>query len=165
MGASPYYTNSTQLPVNYSDDIFEILKHQDKLQTLYTGGTVLHIFTGENNIPADSVKNLIRKITAGFHLPYMTLSPTFSICPSHGYVAGEHFICPDCGKDCEVYSRIVGYLRPVSQWNSGKRHEYKDRVLFRITDAPEIRDSKTGIKEEIAVAGLSNLVQEPETGR
>ena len=165
MGASPYYTNSTQLPVNYSDDIFEILKHQDKLQTLYTGGTVLHIFTGENNIPADSVKNLIRKITAGFHLPYMTLSPTFSICPSHGYVAGEHFICPDCGKDCEVYSRIVGYLRPVSQWNSGKRQEYKDRVLFRITDAPEIRDTRTGIKEEIAVAGLSNLVQEPETGR
>lgn len=160
MGASPYYTNSTQLPVNYSDDIFEILKHQDKLQTLYTGGTVLHIFTGENNIPADSVKNLIRKITAGFHLPYMTLSPTFSICPSHGYVAGEHFICPDCGKDCEVYSRIVGYLRPVSQWNSGKRQEYKDRVLFRITDTPEIRDGGTGIKEEMAVAGLSNLVQE-----
>ena len=160
MGASPYYTNSTQLPVNYSDDIFEILKHQDKLQTLYTGGTVLHIFTGENNIPADSVKNLIRKITAGFHLPYMTLSPTFSICPSHGYVAGEHFKCPDCGKDCEVYSRIVGYLRPVSQWNSGKRQEYKDRVLFRITDTPEIRDSGTGIKEEMAVAGLSNLVQE-----
>ncbi|MGI6340414.1 MAG: ribonucleoside triphosphate reductase [Bacteroidales bacterium] len=159
-GASPYYTNSTQLPVNYNDDIFEILKHQDKLQTLYTGGTVLHIFTGENNIPADSVKNLIRKITAGFHLPYMTLSPTFSICPSHGYVAGEHFKCPDCGKDCEVYSRIVGYLRPVSQWNSGKRQEYKDRVLFRITDAPEIRDSGTGIKEEMAVAGLSNLVQE-----
>ncbi len=159
-GASPYYTNSTQLPVNYNDDIFEILKHQDKLQTLYTGGTVLHIFTGENNIPADSVKNLIRKITAGFHLPYMTLSPTFSICPSHGYVAGEHFKCPDCGKDCEVYSRIVGYLRPVSQWNSGKRQEYKDRVLFRITDTPEIRDSGTGIKEEMAVAGLSNLVQE-----
>jgi ribonucleoside-triphosphate reductase len=99
-GASPYYTNSTQLPVNYSDDIFEILKHQDKLQTLYTGGTVLHIFTGENNIPAGSVKNLIRKITAGFRLPYITLSPTFSICPSHGYVAGEHFKCPDCAKDC-----------------------------------------------------------------
>ncbi len=164
-GASPYYTNSTQLPVNYNDDIFEILKHQDKLQTLYTGGTVLHIFTGENNIPADSVKNLIRKITAGFHLPYMTLSPTFSICPSHGYVAGEHFKCPDCGKDCEVYSRIVGYLRPVSQWNSGKRQEYKDRVLFRITDTPEIRDGGTGIKEEMAVAGLSSLMHEPETRR
>ena len=163
MGASPYYTNSTQLPVNYSDDIFEILKHQDKLQTLYTGGTVLHIFTGENNIPADSVKNLIRKITAGFHLPYMTLSPTFSICPSHGYVAGEHFKCPDCGKDCEVYSRIVGYLRPVSQWNSGKRQEYKDRVLFRVTDTPGSRD--TGIKEEVAVAGLSSLMHEPETRR
>lgn len=160
-GANPYYTNSTQLPVNYSDDIFEVLKHQDNLQTLYTGGTVLHIFTGENNIPADSVKNLIRKITAGFHLPYITLSPTFSICPSHGYVPGEHFKCPNCGKECEVYSRIVGYLRPVSQWNSGKRQEFKDRVLFRVTDTPGISGTKTGIAEEIAVAGVTNQLQEP----
>ena len=124
---------------------------------------MLHVFTGENNIPAGSVKNLIRKITAGFRLPYITLSPTFSICPSHGYVAGEHFKCPDCGKNCEVYSRIVGYLRPVSQWNSGKRQEYKDRVLFRVTDTPGSRD--TGIKEEVAVAGLSSLMHEPETRR
>lgn len=129
-GASPYYTNSTHLPVNFSDDIFEVLTLQDDLQTLYTGGTVLHIFTGENNMPAISAKNLIRKITSNFHLPYITISPTFSICPSHGYINGEHFKCPLCDVDTEVYSRIVGYMRPVRQWNSGKQEEFKDRKLF-----------------------------------
>jgi anaerobic ribonucleoside-triphosphate reductase len=129
-GANPYYTNSSQLPVNHTDDIFEVLQLQDDLQMKYTGGTVLHIFTGEANMPAISAKNLIRKITNNFHLPYITISPTFSICPSHGYIGGEHFKCPNCGKDTEVYSRIVGYMRPVNQWNDGKKEEFKDRQLF-----------------------------------
>lgn len=129
-GASPYYTNSTHLPVNYSDDIFEVLTLQDDLQTLYTGGTVLHLFTGEQNMPAVAAKNLIRKITDNFRLPYVTISPTFSICPSHGYIAGEHHLCPKCNAQCEVYSRIVGYMRPVNQWNEGKQQEFKDRKLF-----------------------------------
>jgi ribonucleoside-triphosphate reductase len=131
-GAAPYYTNSSQLPVNFSDDIFEVLTLQDDLQTKYTGGTVLHLFTGEKNMPGIAAKNLIRKITNSFHLPYVTISPTFSICPSHGYIAGEHFKCPKCESDCEVYSRIVGYMRPVNQWNNGKQQEFKDRKLFDI---------------------------------
>lgn len=129
-GAEPYYTNSTHLPVNYSNDIFEVLSLQDDLQTLYTGGTVLHIFTGEQNIPAVSAKNLIRKITNNFHLPYITITPTFSICPTHGYIRGEHPSCPRCGTSSEVYSRIVGYMRPVKQWNIGKQQEFKDRKDF-----------------------------------
>lgn len=141
-GASPYYTNSTHLPVNYSDDIYEVLTLQDDLQTKYTGGTVLHLFTGEKNMPGIAAKNLIRKITSRFRLPYITISPTFSICPSHGYVAGEHFKCPECESDCEVYSRIVGYMRPVNQWNDGKRQEFKDRKLFDInkTEPPVYKD-------------------------
>jgi ribonucleoside-triphosphate reductase len=129
-GAQPYYTNSTHLPVGYSNDIFEVLQLQDDLQTMYTGGTVLHIFTGESEMSALSARNLIRKITSRFHLPYITISPTFSICPSHGYVPGEHFKCPKCNTPSEVYSRIVGYMRPVSQWNAGKREEFFDRQLF-----------------------------------
>jgi ribonucleoside-triphosphate reductase (formate) len=129
-GAKPYYTNSTQLPVNYSDDIFDVLTHQDELQTLYTGGTVMHVFTGESLVSAGSAKNLIRKITGRFHLPYVTVSPSFSICQSHGYINGEHFSCPVCGEKTEVFSRIVGYLRPVSQWNDGKRQEFSDRAHF-----------------------------------
>ncbi|MGE0078009.1 MAG: ribonucleoside triphosphate reductase [Bacteroidales bacterium] len=134
-GATPYYTNSTHLPVNFSNDIYEVLTLQDDLQTLYTGGTVLHIFTGESNMSALSAKNLIRKSTQSFRLPYITISPTFSICPSHGYVHGEHFTCPRCNAECEVYSRIVGYMRPVRQWNAGKQQEFHDRKLF---DAPAI---------------------------
>lgn len=129
-GAAPYYTNSTHLPVNFSNEIFEVLTLQDELQTLYTGGTVLHVFTGESNMPAESAKNLVRKITGSFRLPYITISPTFSICPSHGYIRGEHFLCPRCGSECEVYSRIVGYMRPVRQWNAGKQQEFKDRKFF-----------------------------------
>lgn len=129
-GAQPYYTNSTHLPVNFTDDLYEALDQQDKLQTLYTGGTVFHVFTGERRTSATSAKNMIRKVTANFRLPYITLSPSFSICPSHGYIAGEHFSCPKCGAKSEVYSRIVGYMRPVSQWNNGKRAEFDDRKLF-----------------------------------
>jgi ribonucleoside-triphosphate reductase (formate) len=134
-GAKPYYTNSTQLPVNYTDDLFEALTLQDGLQTKYTGGTVFHTFLGESQLPIESVKALIKKITATFHLPYITLSPTFSICPEHGYLFGEHRKCPKCteiGQEntCEVFSRIVGYLRPVEQWNDGKQEEFADRKLF-----------------------------------
>lgn len=133
--AKPYYTNSTQLPVNHTDDLFEALTLQDDLQTKYTGGTVFHTFLGEKQLPIESVKALIKKITANFKLPYITLSPTFSVCPEHGYLFGEHKQCPKCAEEgvvtsCEVFSRIVGYLRPVSQWNDGKQEEFNDRKLF-----------------------------------
>ena len=95
----------------------------------------MHLFTGESNMPGIAAKNLIRKITEKFHLPYITISPTFSICPSHGYIAGEYYKCPDCEAECEVYSRIVGYMRPVKQWNKGKQQEFKDRKLFNTDTA------------------------------
>ncbi|MEN6391148.1 MAG: ribonucleoside triphosphate reductase [Syntrophomonas sp.] len=134
-GAQPYYTNSTQLPVNYTDDLFEALSIQDPLQTKYTGGTVFHIFLGEAVPSIQSVKKMVSKVCNQFGLPYFTLSPTFSICPQHGYIAGEHFNCPVCAAEgqetrCEVYSRIVGYLRPVDQWNAGKQEEFKGRKTF-----------------------------------
>ena len=129
-----YFTNSTQLPVNYSDDIFEVLDHQDELQTKYTGGTVVHIFAGERISNINTMKNLVKKVCNNYKLPYFTFSPTFSTCPNHGYVAGEHFKCPDCGAECEVYSRIVGYIRPVNQWNKGKQMEFQNRTLFEISD-------------------------------
>ena len=143
-GAAPYYTNSTQLPVGFTDDIFEALELQDNLQTKYTGGTVFHTFVGESQLPAESVKKLTKTICENFKLPYFTLSPTFSICPEHGYIYGEHKTCPKCeseGKSnvCEVYSRIVGYLRPIDQWNDGKRAEYHDRKLF---------DKKIGVTDK-----------------
>jgi ribonucleoside-triphosphate reductase len=130
----PYYTNSTQLPVNYTDDIFEALKLQDELQCKYTGGTVLHLFLGERVKDIGVVKKLIRTIFERFRLPYLTFTPTFSICPVHGYLEGEHFECPKCTvrQPCEVYSRIVGYLRPISQWNLGKQQEFKERKEFKI---------------------------------
>lgn len=131
---TPYYTNSSQLPVNYSDDIFEVLKLQDELQCRYTGGTALHLFLGEKVPDIQAVKNLVKKIFENFHLPYITITPTFSICPTHGYIAGEHFECPKCviKQPCEVYSRVVGYLRPVQQWNKGKQLEFKERLEFKI---------------------------------
>jgi ribonucleoside-triphosphate reductase len=131
-GAAPYYTNSSQLPVNYTDDIFQTLELQDNLQTKYTGGTVLHIFLGELVSDIEVVKNLTRKITTNYRLPYFTLTPTFSICPSHGYINGEHATCSICDQETEVYSRVVGYLRPVKQWNNGKQAEYGDRKLFKV---------------------------------
>lgn len=145
-GAEPYYTNSTQLPVGYTDDLFEALRLQDDLQSRYTGGTVFHAFVGEHAIPAASVRQLVRTVTANFTLPYITLSPTFSICPSHGYRQGEHEFCPECAargveQRCIVYTRIVGYLRPVQQWNAGKQSEYADRKLFAMSSAehrPEV---------------------------
>ncbi len=130
----PYYTNSTQLPVNFTDDLFEALKLQDDLQCKYTGGTVFHIFLGEKAPNVDTVKALVKKVFEQFKLPYITITPTFSICPVHGYIAGEHFYCPKCTvkQPCEVYSRVVGYLRPVSQWNFGKQQEFKERKEFKI---------------------------------
>jgi len=131
---TPYYTNSTQLPVNYTDDIFEALKLQDELQCKYTGGTVLHLFLGERAPSAEVVKAVVKKVFENFRLPYITITPTFSICPVHGYIEGEHFYCPKCTvkQPCEVYSRVVGYLRPVSQWNFGKQQEFKERKEFKI---------------------------------
>ena len=130
----PYYTNSSQLPVNYTDDIFEALKLQDDSQCRYTGGTVEHLFLGERVSDPQSAKMLVKKVFENFHLPYITITPTFSICPSHGYLAGEHFECPQCiiKQPCEVYSRVVGYLRPVSQWHAGKQQEFKERKVFRL---------------------------------
>jgi ribonucleoside-triphosphate reductase (formate) len=130
----PYYTNSSQLPVGYTDDAFEALDAQDSLQCKYTGGTVHHIFLGEKISEIQSVKSLIKKVFENFHLPYITLTPTFSICPVHGYLSGEHFYCPKCvvKQPCEVYTRIVGYLRPVSQFNEGKQQEFKERKEFKL---------------------------------
>jgi ribonucleoside-triphosphate reductase len=133
-GAEPYYTNSSQLPVSYTDDIFEALDLQDKLQTKYTGGTVLHGFLGERIYDIETTKKLVKKIASNYSLPYFTLSPTFSICPNHGYIEGEHATCPKCvvEQKCEVYSRIVGYIRPIEQWNAGKAQEFIDRKEYRV---------------------------------
>ncbi len=135
-GAEPFYTNSTQLPVNYTEDVFEALDLQDEIQSKYTGGTVLHIFAGERVNNPEAIKALVKKICDNYHLPYFTFTPTFSICPTHGYIAGEHYTCPKCGAKTEVYSRVVGYLRPVSQWNKGKAEEFKLRKTFEIKEGP-----------------------------
>lgn len=131
-GSEPYYTNSSQLPVHFTEDIFEALDLQDKMQTKYTGGTVLHGFLGERIWDIKMVKNLVKKIAENYALPYFTLSPTFSICPVHGYIAGEHHSCPKCviEQKTEVYSRVVGYIRPVEQWNKGKQAEFADRKEY-----------------------------------
>ena len=128
----PYYTNSTQLPVGLTEDVFEALGLQDELQCKYTGGTVFHTFLGERLPSGEVVKTLVEKIAKNYRLPYFTLTPTFSICMEHGYIAGEHPKCPQCGKECEVYSRVVGYLRPVNQWNTGKQAEFKGRKEFKV---------------------------------
>ena len=129
-GKEPFYTNSTHLPVNYSEDVFEVLDIQDNLQSKYTGGTVLHIFVGERIKDAESLKQFVKTVCHKYRLPYFTLSPTFSVCPSCGYVAGEHALCPKCEDECEVYSRVVGYLRPVQQWNKGKKQEFCTRKTY-----------------------------------
>ena len=131
-GATPYYTNSSHLPVGYTEDIFAALDVQDKLQTLYTSGTVFHAFLGEKLPSWQSAAALVRKIAENYELPYYTISPTYSVCADHGYLAGEHFTCPVCGKKAEVYSRITGYYRPVQNWNDGKSQEYKDRRTYQV---------------------------------
>ncbi len=131
-GAEPFYSNSTQLPVNYSDDVFQVLELQDELQARYTGGTVLHVFLGEAVADPGAVKAFVKSVCERYTLPYFTLSPSFSVCPSHGYLRGEQPNCPLCGVETEVYSRIVGYLRPVKQWNEGKRAEFTMRSRYHI---------------------------------
>jgi anaerobic ribonucleoside-triphosphate reductase len=132
-GDTPYYTNSSHLPVEYTEDIFDALDIQDELQTLYTSGTVFHAFLGEKLPDWRSAASLVRKIAENYKLPYYTLSPTYSVCKDHGYITGEHFTCPICGKSAEVYSRITGYYRPVQNWNDGKSQEYKNRTVYDIT--------------------------------
>ena len=127
---TPYYTNSTQLPVGISEDVLYALEHQNQLQPLYTGGTVFHTFLGEAVADPKSLRNFIVKAFAKTKIPYISVTPTFSICKEHGYILGEHFECPTCGQEAEVYTRIVGYYRPVSRWNKGKQAEYTDRVVF-----------------------------------
>lgn len=128
----PQYTNSSQLPVTYTDDIFECMDLQDELQSLYTGGTVQHLYLGERIEDIETAKTLIRNIFDQYKMPYISLTPTFSVCHEHGYIAGEHFNCPECGRNTEVWSRVVGYLRPVQNYNPGKREEYMLRKKFVI---------------------------------
>ena len=135
-GSAPFYTNSSQLPVNSTEDVFETLMLQDELQGKYTGGTVLHIYLGEQIKDIEVIKRLIKKIVANFRLPYFTLTPTFSVCPSHGYLNGKQEMCPICKEETEVYSRVVGYLRPVKQWNNGKQAEFVMRKMFKVPWAP-----------------------------
>lgn len=131
-GEVPLYTNSTQLPVNYSEDVFQELDLQDELQTRYTGGTVVHAFLGEAVPDPQAVKSFVRTVCENYRLPYFTLSPSFSICTNHGYLNGETPTCPNCGEETEIYSRVVGYMRPVGQWNKGKRAEFEQRKCFRL---------------------------------
>ena len=138
-GAAPYYTNSSHLPVGYTEDVFEALDIQDRLQTLYTSGTVFHTFLGEKLPDWKSAAALVRKIAENYQLPYYTLSPTYSVCADHGYLSGEQYTCPICGRKTEVYSRITGYYRPVQNWNDGKAQEFKDRKTYAACAAPIFR--------------------------
>ncbi len=146
-GETPYYTNSSHLPVGYTDDIFAALDIQDELQTLYTSGTVFHAFLGEKLPSWKAAANLVRKISENYKLPYYTISPTYSICKEHGYITGEHFTCPTCGESTEVYSRITGYYRPVQNWNDGKAQEYKDRKVY-VIETSKLVSEGIAVKEE-----------------
>ena len=127
---TPYYTNSTILPVGLSSDVFYALEHQDKLQPLYTGGTVFHTYLGESVADTKALKNFIVKAFTKTKIPFLSITPTFSVCQDHGYIPGEHQECPKCGGPAEIYTRIVGYYRPVKLWNKGKQAEYDDRLVF-----------------------------------
>ncbi len=144
-GGTPYYTNSSHLPVGYTEDIFSALDIQDELQTLYTSGTVFHAFLGEKMPDWKSAAALVKKIAENYKLPYYTLSPTYSVCKTHGYISGEHFTCPDCGEATEVYSRITGYYRPVQNWNDGKAQEYKERKVYNIANSKLIKDKAAAV--------------------
>jgi ribonucleoside-triphosphate reductase len=130
--SAPYYTNSSHLPVNATHNPLQALDHQDELQTKYTGGTVLHLFLGERVKDWKTCREFVKRVAQNYHLPYFTITPTFSICPNHGYLQGEISQCPTCNHSCEIWSRIVGYFRPVDQWNKGKKSEYADRVEYQI---------------------------------
>ena len=145
---APYYTNSSHLPVGYTDDIFSALDIQDELQTLYTSGTVFHAFLGEKLPDWKSAANLVRKIAENYKLPYYTMSPTYSVCRNHGYLNGEQFTCPECGADTEVYSRITGYYRPVGNWNVGKSQEYKERKEYVIGNSVLKTENKCACEEK-----------------
>lgn len=147
---TPYYTNSSHLPVGYTEDIFAALDIQDELQTLYTSGTVFHAFLGEKLPGWKSAASLVRKIAENYKLPYYTMSPTYSVCKNHGYITGEHYTCPECGEVTEVYSRITGYYRPIQNWNDGKAQEYKDRKVYDIVSSKLTVKAKSG--EHIARA-------------
>ena len=140
-GGSPYYTNSSHLPVSYTEDIFAALDIQDDLQTRYTSGTVFHAFLGEKLPSWEAAAALVRKIAENYKLPYYTMSPTYSVCPNHGYLSGEVFTCPECGHETEVYSRITGYYRPVKNWNDGKAQEYKQRKVYDVTNAAPVAEA------------------------
>jgi len=140
-GKTPYYTNSSHLPVGYTEDIFKALDIQDELQTLYTSGTVFHAFLGQKLPSYKSCMNLVRKIAENYHIPYYTMSPTYSICKEHGYLEGEQYVCPKCGQRTEVYSRITGYYRPVQNWNDGKTEEFKNRKVYDIKNSHLTHDA------------------------
>ncbi|MCH3917332.1 MAG: ribonucleoside triphosphate reductase [Spirochaetia bacterium] len=153
--SSPYYTNSTNLPVGYTSDVFEALEKQDQLHTLYTSGTVFHAFLGEKLSSWSDAALMVRKIASNFKLPYFTLSPTYSVCHEHGYIAGEHYTCPECGKETEVYSRITGYYRPVKNWNIGKAEEFKERKVYNFEQSvldPKTREVKKK-EQQITMVG------------
>ena len=157
-GDTPYYTNSSHLPVGYTDDVFEALEIQDELQTLYTSGTVFHTFLGEKLPDWKAAANIVRKIAENYRLPYYTLSPTYSVCRNHGYIQGEHYKCDKCGEDTEVYSRITGYYRPVKNWNAGKSKEYKDRKEYVL----ETSVMKRAGAPVVDTCPCSNTEAEPE---
>ena len=155
-GGTPYYTNSSHLPVGYTDDIFSALDIQDELQTLYTSGTVFHAFLGEKLPSWESAAELVKKIADNYKLPYYTLSPTYSVCSEHGYIAGEHYTCPICGKKAEVYSRITGYYRPIQNWNDGKTQEFKERKVYSMLDYKKHSDRLKAEHDSTPIA--SNLL-------
>ena len=157
-GHTPYYTNSSHLPVSYTEDIFSALDIQDELQTLYTSGTVFHAFLGEKLPSWKSAANLVRKIAENYKLPYYTISPTYSVCKNHGYLPGEHFTCPECGGPAEVYSRITGYYRPVQNWNDGKTEEYKHRKLYDVANSHLDPAKHPQVNEEAATAPVSDVL-------
>ena len=159
-GDTPYYTNSSHLPVDYTADIFDALDIQDELQTLYTSGTVFHAFLGEKLPDWKAAAALVRKIAQNYRLPYYTLSPTYSVCKDHGYLSGEHFICPKCGKKAEVYSRITGYYRPVQNWNDGKSQEYKNRTVYDIAHSDFKGSTKT-----VAMTAEDVRIEETRNGQ
>jgi ribonucleoside-triphosphate reductase len=147
-GDTPYYTNSSHLPVGYTEDIFAALDIQDELQTLYTSGTVFHAFLGEKLPDWQAAAKLVKTIASNYKLPYYTLSPTYSVCKTHGYLAGEQFTCPHCGEKAEVYSRITGYYRPVQNWNEGKTQEYKNRKIYNPVKFREMNEEKVQTAKE-----------------
>ena len=158
-GDTPYYTNSSHLPVGYTEDIFSALDIQDELQTLYTSGTVFHAFLGEKLPDWKAAANLVRRIAENYELPYYTLSPTYSVCKDHGYISGEQFTCPICGNKTEVYSRITGYYRPVQNWNDGKTQEFKDRKLYDLTKSRFVMKVKGS---DLGITAGKEETQQPE---